>query len=162
MNLGELAPYVVRTDHDGVELELRGLRAWGWPPIGFGVFILSWGLGLLDGSWSWVGWLLAALLLDGLLFVRTSPASARLRLDRRGLVHQGRRVSTSDLGRIDTTDTSLELVYEDGRCERLDLALENPYLLEVLARLLEEHAARDGSSTQVPPALRRLRERNPQ
>jgi hypothetical protein len=164
VTLGELAPYVVRTDHDGVELELQGLPS----EVGRFVCVLL-GVGALMAAASVQqhiqGWLAFAAVL--FVCVVVWPAWAvggrqRLRLEPRGLVLQGHRVSTVDLLRVDIAETSLRLWRVDGTVETLELPLKDPSLLEALARILEQNVVRHGVIEPVPDSLRRLRERSPQ
>jgi hypothetical protein len=167
VSLGELEPYVVSTDHDGVELELplapAGEAPWWvrlWPALFFAP--VAWCMGA-------EGFLSGALLLGGLASLGLvwavyggEPARVRLRLERHALTLRGRRLSTSELARVETTDTSLVLHHADGTSEWLELSLEPPHLLEELAAILQRHADEDRLTSGLPLALQRMRSQMPE
>jgi hypothetical protein len=104
--------------------------------------------------------LVFALVFDAAAFFRAPAGQVRLRLERRRIVLKGERFPTTDLQRVEVGEGALRLVRIDGRCDILELPLEDAYLLEVLAEILRESAARDGTASSIPSPLHRLRQRD--
>jgi hypothetical protein len=166
VNLGQLAPYVAKSDHGGVELDLPLAPSggtpwwvWAWPFFCFG--LTGWCAWEVSPVLSLGIWGLSLLGVVGAVYFR-EPSRVRLRLERHRLVLRDKTLSTSELSRIDTSDTSLVLHYADGTSEWLELSLEPPHLLEELARILRQHAAEDRLTSALPAALQQLRSQMPE
>jgi hypothetical protein len=164
VNLGELAPYVVSTDHDGVELALPRLPSETGRLVAGALALVAMLVWATDTDRIISLFLAGALAMCVLFWGKLNQGQRLLlRIEQRQLVVRGHgAIPTTELLRIDTTDTSLQLWRADGTVETLDLPLQNPALLGDLARILQQNVLRHGMTERVPDSLRQLRERSPQ
>jgi hypothetical protein len=185
-----LQRHVVRTDHDGMELELDvggydelyafastllllsavpvSLLFVGVPAAAWFEYNLWW---LVNEALMVERWLTVGALLTGLFWLMwpllgIGRPYRRLRIEQRRIVlksstSRDRVIPTRDLRRVWVGPRGLRLEREDGTDVLVELPLQDQRLLREIGQLIAKHAEQSGSPDTIPESLQKLRGRQP-